>query len=246
MNTKPSGVFITATDTGVGKTTVTTALGLALQHMNVKVGVMKPVETGVTPDRVENSDVGRLRALVAPLQTTDQICLYSLTTPLAPLAASRKDGVRIDLARIVLHWKKLAGLHDFTLVEGVGGVMVPLSSTDTVLDLICHLHLPCIIVARTTLGAVNHVLLTIESLRSRGIKIIAIVLNESSPQSTLKQDQIQRESTIELINEWCDTPVIGPLSYDSDCEGNSGKGILRLALTPPIQELAKLLMKGIA
>ena len=146
------GVFITGTDTGVGKTVVVTALALAIQQKGLKVGVMKPIECGFHPSRLDTSDAERLRALIAPEQTLESVCMYQFIWPLAPLAAARMAGVIIDCSQIQSKFIELAQDYDLVLVEGVGGAMVPLSKNETVRDLMRILGLPSLLIGKTGLG----------------------------------------------------------------------------------------------
>ena len=232
------GFFITATDTGIGKTVVTAALALAMKQKNLNVGVMKPIESGVHPSHIKSSDAERLRTLVTPSRSFESICLYQFTDPLAPLAAARKAGVAIDLNSISSTCTRVAKEHDLVLIEGVGGLMVPLTTTQTVCDLINILQLSCVVVGRTVLGGVNHILLTLEVLEKHNVVIAAIVLNEGSPMGMSETDQLQQQSTVALIKELTKVPVFGPLRYDEEVENDWITGVKRLSTHASIQELA--------
>ena len=97
------GFFVTATDTGIGKTVVTGALAVALQQKRLNVGVMKPIESGVHPSHMDSSDAERLRTLVTPSRSFESICLHHFSDPLAPLDAARRAGVTLDLHSIQFH-----------------------------------------------------------------------------------------------------------------------------------------------
>ena len=232
------GFFITATDTGIGKTVVTAALAVAMQQKRLNVGVMKPIESGVHPSHIDSSDAERLRTLVTPSRSFESICLHHFTDPLAPLAAARRTGVTIDLNSISSQCKRFVKEHDLVLIEGVGGLMVPLSSTQTVCDLISLLQLPCVVVGRSVLGSVNHILLTLEVLRTHNVSIAAIFLNESSPMGMSETDQLQQQSTVALINELSEVPVFGPAPYEEELEKDWMRGVQRLSVHASIQQLA--------
>jgi dethiobiotin synthetase len=166
---------VTGTDTGVGKTVATAVLAVSLREHGVNAGVMKPVETGINDHT--RSDAEWLMS-VAPCDDPPSIVApYRLRAPAAPLIAAAAEGIAIDLHHILSAREALAARHDCLLIEGVGGVMVPLSADMLVVDLIHHLRLPVLIVARSGLGSINHTLLTVECLERRGIPILGILFN---------------------------------------------------------------------
>ncbi|MFA9561583.1 MAG: dethiobiotin synthase [Nitrospirota bacterium] len=230
--------FITGTDTNVGKTTMTAALILALQHQGKSVGVLKPLETGVAVDHHEPSDTERLRHLLSPPPSFDSVCLYAFPQPLAPLAAARTLGTTIDLARIRSHMHELTQRCSFLLIEGAGGIFTPLTPQHTIRDLITLLHVPCLIVGSTHLGGVNHCLLTLEALQQAGIRLCGIVLNESDSTHQTAITRQQQASTIELIREWSSFPVFGPIGFTRMVERNWQEGVNQLAGHSEIQRLA--------
>ena len=232
-------IFITATDTGVGKTTVAAALVLGLKKQGYQVGVMKPVETGIDPQQTETSDTVRLQSLLSPPPPFASICLYAFPQPVAPLACARATGTTIDLARIADAFHRLRQQHPVYLVEGAGGLLTPLSPTHTIRDLITTLNLPTLVVGRTSLGSVNHMLLTLEALNRAGIKPRGIVLND--PLSTTHTESFiqQRTSTIRLIQEWSEVPVFGPLEFQQTMQKDWRTGVENLAAHPEIQRLAR-------
>ena len=115
------GIFITGTDTGVGKTLVTAALALYLKKRGLAVGVMKPIETGVLPARAARSDAARLRSIIESEDTLGAICPYSFELPVAPLAAAQAEGQTINPDTIKKVYRLLSGRYDCVVVEGVGG-----------------------------------------------------------------------------------------------------------------------------
>lgn len=178
------GLFITGTDTGVGKTYVTAALARELTRQGVKVAAYKPVVTGVTTDPAGRpcwADVETLAAALADRYDTERICPQRFRAPVAPPVAARLEGTRVDpqLLRDGANWWR--GGVDVLLVEGAGGLLCPLTDDETVADLASDLGLPLLIVARQALGTINHTLLTIEVARSRGLRIAGVVLNEVEP-----------------------------------------------------------------
>lgn len=232
-------IFITATDTGVGKTTITAALVRALQKKEHRVGVMKPVETGIDPQQPETSDTGRFQSLLSPPPPFGSICLYAFPQPLAPLACARATGTTIDVARIATAFRVVRQQHSVFFVEGAGGVFTPLSPTHTIRDLIVTLNLPAVVVGRTSLGSVNHLLLTLEALHGAGIKPCGIVLNDPMPTTQTESLIQQRTSTVALIQEWTTVPVFGPLEFQENVQTHWRTGVEDLANHPEIQRLAR-------
>ena len=167
------GYFVTATDTAVGKTVVTAGLATALRARGHDVAVFKPVQSGALAD----DPAGDAALLGAE-------CVYAFSAPLAPLVAARAEGVTIALEPIVKRADELAREHELLLVEGAGGLLVPLAEGLDLAGLAVALGLPLVVVARAGLGTVNHTLLTIEAARSRGLGLAGVVLNDRSDQST--------------------------------------------------------------
>ena len=178
MNKK--GIFITGTDTGVGKTIVAAVLARLIRDSGANVAVMKPVTSGC--DRVNGrlvSEDARLLAWAAGCDATDpDITPYLLEAPIAPSEAASREGVRIDPGRIGEAYRRLADRHDFVIVEGAGGLMVPLCGGFLIADLVKLLDLPLLVVARPGLGTVNHTLLTCFAARRMEIEVRGIVIND--------------------------------------------------------------------
>jgi dethiobiotin synthetase len=171
------GLFVTATDTGVGKTEVACALVADARARGVDAVGMKPAQSGAAAG--EPSDAERLAEAADGVEPLSAICPYSLAAPLAPAVAARLEGVEISFARIVDGARALAARHDALVVEGAGGLLVPLTERESFADLAVALALPVVVVARAGLGTVNHVALTVEALRRRGLAIAAVVLNRT-------------------------------------------------------------------
>jgi dethiobiotin synthetase len=171
------GLFVTATDTGVGKTEVTCALLREARARGRDVVGMKPAQSGVVPG--EPSDAERLRDACGGVEPLEVICPYTFGPPLAPAVAARLEGKELSLERIVEGARALAARHEAVLVEGAGGLLVPLTARETYADLARALGLAVLVVARAGLGTVNHTALTVEALRARGLAIAAIVLNRA-------------------------------------------------------------------
>lgn len=215
MRRKIPGLFVTGTDTGVGKTLVACALAAWYRKQGLRVGVMKPVATGGL--RRNGCWVGEDAIWLAQaagthlaLKWINPVCFKE---PIAPWAAAQRVRRRILLRPLLQAFKRVQTPCDFLVVEGIGGLLVPLSATATVADLAKRLRLPLIIVARTGLGTLNHTLLTIQVARQYGLPISAIILNESKP---LSKDSLSRaiaKTNRETLMRLSDAPVLGPLPY---------------------------------
>lgn len=235
------GLFVTGTDTRVGKTLVTAALGLALQRVGLDIGVMKPVETGIAPLPTDHPQDGTLlHHLLTPKENKELIMPYQFKQALAPLDAARHENSAVHFEVIIEAFHTLAARHEYMLVEGVGGVMVPLSDQGDVRDLILLLQLPCVLISRISLGAVNHTRLTWAALRDYGIPVLAIVLNETTLPTNPPKDTILHESTSKLIREFCPVPVFGPLPYQNNLGLNWVAGVTALSQHSAFRDLATM------
>lgn len=171
----PPGLFVTATDTGVGKTLVACALGRALRARGVRVGAFKPSETGVGP--AGPLDARALRAAVGDVDPLEDVCPEPRALPAAPAVAGDAEGRPIDLGRIRAAHARLRARHDVLLVEGAGGLLVPLARDVTMADLAAELGYPLLVVARGALGTVNHTRLTLEVAAARGLAVAGVVVS---------------------------------------------------------------------
>jgi dethiobiotin synthetase len=233
------GIFITGTDTGVGKTIVAAALALQMKRQGLAVGVMKPVESGVSKSSPARSDAARLRTIVESDDALGAICPFQFELPVAPLAAAQAERRHIDPGMISKIYRLLLDRYKYMVIEGVGGVRVPLTPKIDIIDLIARLKVPAIVVGRAGLGGINHALLTIESLRRRRISIAALILNETHP-SRSKLDRLQRRTTVEILRRRAGVPVLGPLPYTSELAKQFRRSVTRLAQLAAIKKLAKL------
>ena len=152
------GFFVTGTGTGVGKTVLSASLALARG-----AGYWKPVQTGLESDTAEVQRLTGCKVLDRGVRLPD---------PVAPYLAARRIGTRVDLAEVLAH----APQEGEWIVEGAGGVLVPLNENEMMLDVMERLALPVIVAARTTLGTINHTLLTLDAIRSRGLTVERVVM----------------------------------------------------------------------
>ena len=236
---RASGLFITGTDTGVGKTVVTVGLGWTLRQEGRSVRVLKPVQSGHAREHPAG-DAMLLRSWLE-LEAADEVVNpYSYEQPLAPLVAAREAGEEISLAQIVEQAESMALGCDALLVEGAGGLLVPLGEAWTIADLAVALGFPLVVVARAGLGTVNHTLLTIRVARSLGLRLAAVVLNECEPPPEDADDDPSRSTNRDLIEEFGDTPVLGPLPWlGPEIDGAAIREQLAPLLAPPLIELAE-------
>ena len=234
-----AGVFVTGTDTDVGKTVVTAALAVALKRLEYEVGVMKPIETGISPSRIDRSDAARLRAVIESEETLGAICPYQFELPVAPLAAAQGERRNIDSAVIRQVYRLLVNRYDYVVVEGVGGVRVPIMPRVDVMDLIAALRLPVVVVGRAGLGGINQALLTIDALRRRRIPLVALVLNRTAPVRSAMM-RLQEKTTFEALRKRAGLPVLGPLIYEPGLARSFRRSVTRLARMSAMTTLARL------
>jgi dethiobiotin synthetase len=171
------GVFVTGTDTGVGKTLVACALARPLRAQGVDVGAMKPVETGVGADGPR--DALALRAAAGANDPLELVCPFALALAAAPTVAAAAEGRTIELAAIERAFAELASRHACLVVEGAGGLLVPLTKDASMADLARRLRLPLLVVARARLGTINHTLLTLEAAQSRELTVAGVVISHT-------------------------------------------------------------------
>jgi dethiobiotin synthetase len=195
------GLFVTGTDTGVGKTVVTAGLVAALRAEGIDVGVSKPVQSG-NRARDPEGDTMRLLTLAGLDDPPERVNLYAFEASLAPLVAGELEGVGIAPTRVIEHVRG-AG-HGAVLVEGAGGWMVPLAPGWTVAGLAAGLGYPVVIVARPGLGTVNHSVLTAEAVRKAGLEVAGVVLNGWD-----RGTDASRSTNARLISEYGAVRVLG-------------------------------------
>ena len=169
----PRAILVTGTDTGVGKTYVACGLARALRAAGRDVGVVKPFASGAEG----RSDVEALMAASGTRDAFGDVCPYLFRDPLAPSVAAAREGRRVDVARAARLTQRVIDRHEITLVEGAGGLLVPLSGRATMAEFAKRLRLPVLIVARPALGTLNHTRLTVEAARARGLKVLGIVVS---------------------------------------------------------------------
>jgi dethiobiotin synthase len=195
------GLFVTGTDTNVGKTVVSAALMIRYRPL-ANLRYWKPIQTGIEHD----DDTAEVQRLAGCPEIALRLEGVRLARPVSPHLAAQWSGVTIDL-RALTAWTASADENTRWIVEGAGGVRVPLNDREEVADLIELLDLPALVVARPTLGTINHSLLTIESLRARGLRVAGVIL--AGEKNRDNRDAIERYGDVAVLGEM---PRFDPLS----------------------------------
>lgn len=179
-----TGVFVTGTDTGCGKTAVAVALCRAARAAGLTVRALKPIETGCEERNGEllPSDAIALARAAGDESPLDRLCPYRLALPAAPLAAAAHAGIEIEPERIEQAFAEAAREADLVVVEGAGGLRVPLRRDLDMAGLAARLRLPLVVVARARLGTINHTLLTLDVAAARGLRVAGVVINHTEPE----------------------------------------------------------------
>jgi dethiobiotin synthetase len=189
-SSRPAGLFISGTDTGVGKTLVTAAVARLLRAQGRAVVVCKPVATGAqrVAGRWLADDTALLADAIGLAGDWERVTPWAFPDPVAPPLAARRRGVTLTLKAIAAAVRERARPEAALLVEGVGGLLCPLTEGETVADLVRELGLPLVVVARRSLGTLNHTLLTLEAARMRGLTVAGVVVSESVPPAGLADE----------------------------------------------------------
>lgn len=182
-----NGVFVTGTDTGVGKTRVACALAHALAARGARVRARKPVESGVDA-RNGPADAQALREAAGAHEPVDAVCALTLRAALSPERAAALEGRALALDDVIDAARRGVGAEDFALVEGAGGLYSPIADGALNADLADALGLPVLVVAADRLGTINHCLLTLEALQRRGRDVVALVLSRTQADVTEGMD----------------------------------------------------------
>jgi dethiobiotin synthetase len=201
-----AGIFITGTDTNVGKTMIAAAFSWLIRRKGIDVGVMKPFAAAekVFSKRYKSIDTATLAKAARVRDADEEINPFFYQVPAAPIMAARiANQSKPSISAAVKAYNKLASKHEFMIVEGIGGIMVPLTREAYVADLARALKLPTIIVARATLGTLNHIILTIQICRCYGLNVQGIIVN-GMPQ----RRGIAQKNLVLTIEELTDVQVL--------------------------------------
>jgi len=229
------GFFITGTDTGVGKTFVAAGLIRALKEQGLDVCPMKPAETGcrISNGRLIPDDTLKLIQASGVDEPIDLINPYRFRKPLAPSVAADIEGGNFKKRVVLDTYKQLAEKYEVIVVEGAGGIMVPLYKRYLFLDLVKDLNLPLMIVARSGLGTINHSLLTIEAARKKGIKILGVVMNSAIKS---KKD-ISCKTNPEVIAQIGKVSILGIVPHVAHSDNKIENNIFNIIATKLIDQL---------
>lgn len=205
------GIFITGTDTGIGKTVIAGGLATVLKERGLNVGVMKPFETGLSKKNGnwELQDGAFLKKTAEVTDSDSLVTPYCFENPLAPYAAAELENVPIMLEKVHQAFAELISKYQFVLVEGAGGLLVPVKKDYLFANLAKDFNLPVVIVARSGLGTINHTLLTIRAAQSYGIKVLGVILNNYNNNGL----GIAEKSNPKVIEETSGVPVLGEMPF---------------------------------
>jgi dethiobiotin synthetase len=224
------GIFVTGTDTGVGKTFVAAALLRGLAAQGLRAAGMKPVAAGLDSSDPVPADV---RALVAagnvdaPLA---DVSPYAFAPPIAPELAARAAGVTIDLDVIAAAFSRLAARADAVVVEGAGGALVPLSAAADMLGIPARLQLPVLLVVGIRLGCINHALLTALAIRARGLTVAGWVANR------IDRDMLEGDANVSALTARLGAPLCADFAWRDEpasAPAFSRAAVFALGLAPP-------------
>jgi len=215
---KANGLFITGTDTGVGKTLVAGGIARILSQAGYSVGVFKPVATGCKHghEGLINADTEFLRCWSGCDFELSVINPVGFVTPAAPVVCQEFERRYVDFAAIQTAYESICEARDFVIVEGIGGIRVPISDDVDVLELAKAFNLPVVIVARPYLGTINHTLLTIDAVRGAGLDLAGMVISGYDAASATYAE----ETGADVITEYGDVEILAivPQDEDSDVE----------------------------
>lgn len=202
-------LFVTGTDTGVGKTVVTGGLAAALRAEGLNVGVMKPVVAGLVQHEGHeiSEDVRFLEKASGVIEDLNLIAPYRFPLPAAPQLAAEHAGVRVDPDHIQRAAQTLHARYDLLLVEGAGGWLVPITPDYLMRDVAVDLGGPVLVVARAGLGTLNHTLLTVQAIERSGLPVIGIILNGRAHDAP----NVVEDENPRLLQEHTRVPVLGCL-----------------------------------
>lgn len=205
--------MVTGTDTGVGKTWIACGLARALTAEGWIVAVRKPAESGC--DLVDGEpfpeDAAALRAASGAAEPVEDICAVRLEEALAPGIAAERAGVTIDVDGIVEDYRARAENLDCLVVEGAGGLLVPLSNGVSYAEFAGRIGARLLVVVASKLGAINHTLLTLEAAKARGLEVIGVVVNHVTA-----EEDLATQTLVESLRDLIDVPILAEVAYDGD------------------------------
>jgi dethiobiotin synthetase len=224
------GIFITGTDTDVGKTWVAAGLTAALRERYVNAVYFKPIQSGcpLEAGHLIPTDARLAKAVAGLTEPLEVLTPMALRLPLAPGVAAAQAGVEVDLAGIASTFRGLASRYEFLVVEGAGGLYVPLIGMDfLVLDMIRWLGLPLVVVAKSGLGTINHTVLTVKAAQAVNIQVAGVILNRFP-----ETPGLAAETNPGVIAALTSVPILGKLPEVPNLDANSGRAPFLAALRP--------------
>lgn len=233
----PLGVFVTGTDTGVGKTVVACELIRGLRGRGIETGVIKPIETGVGADGP--ADAIALRHACGARDPIGDVCPQQFRLPAAPSVAAAAAGRRVDLSAITTAYERVRRGCDFVVAEGAGGLLVPIDDRFDMLDLARELRLPALLVARAALGTINHTRLSLEVARQRGLEVVGVVISHADGVLTAAD-----AANLTALRELLDDRLLGEMLPRTDDPDGSmdAAGDPALVEQEPLIDLDRLLL----
>ncbi len=217
---RAQGIFVTGTDTGIGKTRVAVALLRRLVADGVRAVGMKPVAAGIPSGAIVNEDVGALRAAGNVEAAPSDVNPFSFVPAIAPHLSAARSGVSIDLEIIASAYARLCAHASVVVVEGAGGVLVPLNAKLDMLDIPARLGLPVLLVVGIRLGGLNHALLSAQAISGRGLQFAGWVANRIDPSMAAADDNVA------ALTERLPAPIVADIGWRGD-EGSIRPGTLR-------------------
>lgn len=204
-----NGIFVTGTDTGVGKTIIAAGIAGAMKRDGIDVGVMKPIAAGMPKKQGFKSEDAEFLSLASGSNDNEnEVNPIFLPMEASPLVASKVLHLNIDLDKVFSVFNSLTSRHEFVVVEGIGGVMVPIKPNYFVADMIKKMSLPVLIVCRAALGTLNHTLLTAKCCKDYGFDVAGIVVN-----GVRNSNSVAEKTASDAIHELTGLPVIGVVPY---------------------------------
>jgi dethiobiotin synthetase len=232
------GLLVTGTDTEVGKTVIAGAIADWFRQRRSRVAVLKPCATGCVRRRegLVSEDAEFLAVCADSRHPLDLICPQRFADPLAPAIAAERAGTTLDWEAIGRSINLMCPASDILIVEGIGGVRVPMDAMHTFLDVAGWLKLPAVVVARPGLGTINHTLLTVDSLRSAGVVVAGVVINKYPADDA----SIAEESNPRAIQKWGRVPVLCAVPIEKVQEARLPPGIVAAVETVDWEALAAI------
>lgn len=209
------GIFITATDTEAGKTYISCKIAEELVKMGIKAGVMKPFASGSRSDAIKLIKASGVKDKI------EKVNPVYFKYPLAPYSSALLEKLKVDLSLVWKSYKVLSKKYEFMIVEGIGGLVVPIKKDYSVLDLIKGFKLPVLVAAKPGLGTVNHTVLTVQKLQQNKIKVLGIIL------SGKRKNTISERTNPQIIRTLTKLPVL-EVPYDKTINLRKNKWLLGL------------------